>query len=383
MEIDIRKIKEKSKAKKNTVKDKGLAINFDFLSREINFRQKKVKDSKKERFYNQLGVLFSSGIDLGTALQIFLEDKHTQSHKKIFSQIFDDVMGGLSFSDAIKKSGQFTDYEYYSIKVGEESGKLQDVLAELADYFALRIQQRRQLTGALSYPIMVMIVAIAAVLFMLNVVVPMFAGVFQRFGGELPAITRNVMALSDWFSQHLFSIFILIVTGIVAIVYMKRYEWFKKYSSLFVLQIPFVGRLVSRLMHARFCHSLSLLTLTQVPLLEALEMVKKMISFNPIQEAIAAIQKEIERGGLMHEGMKKQKIFDQRLIALTKVGEEVNQVGQLYAKLYKQYTEEVKHMTSVMGNMLEPIMIIVVGLLVMLILIAMYLPLFQLSTTVI
>ncbi|MBA7584030.1 putative type II secretion system protein F [subsurface metagenome] len=256
------------------------------------------------------------------------------------------------------------------------------MLAELADYFALRMQQRRQLTGALSYPVMVMIVAIGAVLFMLNVVVPMFAGVFQRFGGELPAITRNVLALSDWFSNHLFTIFIFVLATIVAIVYMKRYEWFKKYSSLFVLRIPFIGRLISKLMHARFCHSLSLLTLTQVPLLEALEMVKKMIGFYPVQEAIAAIQKEIERGGQMHEGMKRQKVFDQRLVALTKVGEEVNQVGQLYSKLYKQYTDEVKHMTSIMGNMLEPIMIIVVGLLVMVILIAMYLPLFQLSTTV-
>ncbi len=380
MEIDIRKIKEKKKQQDE--KPKGPGINFDFLSREINFRKKKINDTKKERFYNQLGVLFSAGIDLGSALQIFLEDKHTQNHKKIFTQIFDDVIGGLSFSDAIKETGQFTDYEYYSIKVGEESGKLQDVLAELADYFALRIQQRRQLTGALSYPLMVMVVAIAAVLFMLNVVVPMFAGVFQRFGGELPVLTRQVLALSDWFSNHLFGIFLFIVASIVAIVYLKKHAWFKKYSALFVLRIPFVGRLISRLMHARFCHSLSLLTLSQVPLLQALEMVKKMIAFYPMQEAIAEIQKEIEKGGQMHEGMKRQKVFDQQLVALTKVGEEVNQVGQLYSKLYRQYTDEVKHMTSMMGNMLEPVMIIAVGLMVMVILIAMYLPLFQLSTTV-
>jgi len=380
MAINIKNIKERKGKPKE--KSGGLNISFDFLNREIGFMKKRINDTKKERFYNQLGVLFSSGIDLGSALQIYLEDKHSQNHKKIFSQLFDDVIGGMSFSDALKKTGQFTDYEYYSIKVGEESGKLQDVLTELADYFALRVQQRRQLRGALSYPVMVMIVAIGAVIFMLNVVVPMFAEVFRRFGGELPGITRKVLALSDWFSDNLFMVFLFIVAIIITIIYLKRYDWFKKYSALFVLRIPFAGRLINRLMHARFCHSLSLLTLSQVPLLNALEMVKKMIGFYPFQEAIAKIQTEIERGGNMHTSMSRQKVFEQRLVSLTKVGEEVNQVGQLYSKLYRQYTDEVKHMTSVMGNMLEPIMILAVGLMVMFILIAMYLPLFQLSTTV-
>ncbi|MGD2034791.1 MAG: type II secretion system F family protein [Bacteroidales bacterium] len=380
MVIDIKEIREKKGSRKRGSKGKGM--NFDFLNREISFRKKKISDIKKERFYSQLGVLFSSGIDLGSALQIFNEDKHSQSHKKIFSRVFDDVIGGMSFSEALKKTGQFSNYEYYSIKVGEESGKLHEVLGELADYFALRVQQRRQLTGALSYPVMVMIVAAGAVIFMLNVVVPMFAGVFQRFGGELPGITKKVLALSDWFSDHLFMIFLVIAGFATAIAYLKKHDWFKKYSALFVLRIPFLGRLTSRLMHARFCHSLSLLTLTQVPLLEALEMVKKMIGFYPFQEAIGNIQKEIEKGGQMHVSMSRQNIFEQRLVSLTKVGEEVNQVGQLYARLYKQYTDEVKHLTSVMGNMLEPVMILAVGLMVMVILIAMYLPLFQLSTTV-
>ncbi len=105
------------------------------------------------RFYSQLGVLFSSGIDLGTALKIIIDDEPSQKCRKYFQSVFDDVLTGLSFSEALRSTGQFSDYEYYSVKVGEESGRLQEVLKELTDFFELRIQQRRQLTGALSYSI--------------------------------------------------------------------------------------------------------------------------------------------------------------------------------------------------------------------------------------
>ncbi len=135
-------------------------------------------------------------------------------------------------------------------------------------------------------------------------------------------------------------------------------------------------------MHARFCHSVSLLTTAQVPLLDALDMIKKMIGFYPFREAVENVQQYIVNGKHMYEGMAKQKVFDHRLASITKVGEEVNQIGPLYSKLYAQYTAEVKHMTGMLGNMLEPLMIIIVGLLVMVILIAMYLPLFQRSTNI-
>lgn len=166
-------------------------------------------------------------------------------------------------------------------------------------------------------------------------------------------------------------------------IWFRKFDWYKKYSSLLLLRLPYIGKLTSRLMHARFCHSAALLTLAQVPLLDALDMVKKMIGFYPMQEAIEQVRQHIVKGKPMHEGMAKQAVFDRRLVSLTKVGEEVNQIGPIYSKLYTQYTAEVKHMTSILGNMLEPVMIIFVGVLVMVILIAMYLPLFQLSTTVV
>jgi type IV pilus assembly protein PilC len=379
MEIDIRNIKTK---KPESIKAPAKKINLDFLQKDIGFKRKKISDSKKERFYNQLGVLIASGIDLGAAIQINIEDEQSASVKETYIKILQDVITGSGFSDALYNTGFFSDYEYYSIKVGEESGRLQESLIELAGFFELRSQQRKQLTGALSYPILVMIVAIGAVIFMLNVVVPMFAGVFQRFGGHLPAITQTVLGVSKWLSGHLIICLFVIVSIIGVFLYIRKFDWFKKYSSYGLLKVPYLGKLVSNIMHARFCHSVALLTLAQVPLLDALDMVKKMIAFYPFREAISNVQHYIINGKHMYEGMAQQKVFDHRLVSITKVGEEVNQIGQLYSKLYTQYTAEVKHMTGQLGNMLEPLMIIVVGLLVMVILIAMYLPLFQLSSSI-
>ena len=355
---------------------------LDFLSRDIKLGSTKLSDTKKERFYNQLAILFSSGIDLGNSLQIIIDDEPSEKFKLIYSGILDEVISGASFSEALRNTLLFSDYEYYSIRVGEESGRLQEILTELASYFELSVAQRRQLTGALSYPILVLIVAIGTVIFMLNVVVPMFSGVFQRFGGELPMLTRKVIGLSQWFGQHLFATLVVMILLVALPFYLKRYDWFVRSMSNMLLKVPFVGKLISKVMHARFCHSTALLTQAQVPLLDALEMVHKMIGFLPFKEAIQNVQDYILKGKSMHEGMAAQLIFERRLISLTKVGEEVNQIGPLYTKLYAQYTAEVKHMTGVIGNMLEPLMIIFVGAMVMIILIAMYLPLFQLSTSI-
>lgn len=379
-EIDLKTIRKNTSQEKKHKSPTGL--NLEFLKKDIKFFGKKFGDNKKEKFYSELGVLSSSGIDLSSALEIIIEDEQSESLKAIFKRIHEDVIAGSGFSEALYKTGQFSDYEYYSIKVGEESGRLMEVLAELASFYELRVQQKRQITGALSYPILVTFVAIGAVIFMLNVVVPMFEGVFQRFGGELPLLTRKVLELSHWMKTHLVTGLIFFPILVILFIYIKRFYWFRRYSSLFLLRIPFIGRFLSKLMHARFCHSTALLTTAQVPLLDALEMVKKMIIFLPFQEAITNVQKYIEKGKHMYEGMENQKIFDHRLVSLTKVGEEVNSIGPLYSKLYSQYTAEVKYMTSVLGNMLEPVMILIVGLLVMVILIAMYLPLFQLSTTI-
>jgi type IV pilus assembly protein PilC len=378
-QIDISNIK---KIKTNESAKASKSFNLSFLQKEIHLRGKKINDSKKERFYRQLGVLFFSGIDIGGALEIIIEGEKLSNVRQIYSKVLQDVINGEAFSKALFNTGFFSDYEYYSIKVGEESGRLQEVLSELAGFFELRSQQRRQLTGALSYPVLVMIVAIGAVIFMLNVVVPMFANVFQRFGGELPALTQNVLALSVWLKGHLLMCFIFIICTIALMVYIKRFDWFRKYSSSLLLKIPYLGELISNIIHARFCHSVSLLILSQVPLLDALDMVKKMIGFYPFKVAIENVENHIISGKHMYEGMAKQKVFDHRLVSITKVGEEINQVGQLYSKLYAQYTDEVKHMTGLLGNMLEPIMIVFVGMLVMVILIAMYLPLFQLSTNI-
>jgi type IV pilus assembly protein PilC len=140
--------------------------------------------------------------------------------------------------------------------------------------------------------------------------------------------------------------------------------------------------MISKIYLARFCQSMNLLISSKTPLVTAIELVKKMIGFYPIEISLEIMQEDIMKGQPLHISLSKFKIYNKRMVSLIKVAEEVNQLDTMFAKLAKQYTDEVEHETSILGSLIEPIMIIFLGLLVALILVAMYLPLFQMSNTV-
>lgn len=375
MAIDISKIKS-SKPKK----DERNADILAFLKKDISFR-KGFGDKNKETFYNELSLLLNSGVDVDKALDIILEQLKNDKEKDIITQIKNNLIAGKSFSESIEMVEGFSPYEFYSIQIGEETGKLEMVLTQLATFYKRKLKQRRQVMNALSYPIIVVITAFAAVGFMMKFVVPIFSEVFKRFQGELPGITRNVIAVSDFVTSY-FLLILLIIVGIVAlIIAYKKTPTYRKYSALLLLKIPIFGSLTQKIYTARFCHSMALLVTAKVPMLRAIELVEKIIGFYPYEQALSEIREGILKGNYLFQTMEKYPIFDRKMVALVKVAEEVNKMDVVFNELSSQYTEEVENSVSIMSNLLEPLLIIVVGLLVGVILIAMYLPLFQLSTT--
>ncbi len=382
MAIDLKDLKPGRNKKTGKKDDKKLQSAFSFLNKEISFSGNRLKDSKKENFYAELEILLSSGIDLKSAMEIVIEQQKKGSDRKLFSSIRDNIVKGANFSETINKTGKFSPYEYFSLKIGEESGRINEVLTELNRYFYNKIKQRRQLTSTLTYPILVLVVAVVAVIFMMNVIVPMFSEVFKRFGSQLPAITEFIIHVSQFFKHNLSTIFGIILLFIVLYFVFRRKTGFKRISSALMLKIPFVGNITNTMYLARFCQSMTLLTASRTPMLKAIELVKNMLDFYPYKIALEKVESDILKGKLLNESMMQFKIFDKRIIYLTKVAEEVNQLDKIYSKLYQQYTEELEHKVGMLSNLMEPLLIIFVGILVMIILISMYLPLFQLSTTV-
>ncbi|MCK4661789.1 MAG: type II secretion system F family protein [Bacteroidales bacterium] len=382
MGIDLKNIKKIDKKEKPINQSKSNNQIFAFLNKDISLFGTKLKDIKKERFYSEIGILLASGIDIKTSLDIIVDEQTKSADKELFESINNRVLNGDSLSEAINYTNKFSPYEYYSLKIGEESGKMNEVLNELTTFYSKKIKQKRQLTNAFSYPVLVLFIAIAAVVFMMNYMVPMFVDVFTRFQGDLPGITKTIVNISNFTSEYFIWFFVLVIILIVVYLFVKKKNWYRNISSKILLKFPILGNIVKMIYLERFCQSMALLIGSKNPMLNSIKLIGNMISFYPFEKALNKIEEDILIGKSLNESMAKFSLFDKRMISLVKVGEEVNQLDTIFSKLNKQYSDELEHKISLISSMLEPILIIFIGLIVGVILIAMYLPMFQLSTSI-
>lgn len=367
----------------NIKSEKEVKSNFDvqkLLQTEIAFFGNSFSNKKKEAFYVELGVLLNAGISLKESLTILKQEQTKQKDKALLSTMISDLVAGKSWSESIKDSNYFTEYEYYSIKIGEETATLQKVTQELGLFFRRKNEQRRNVLNALSYPIVVLITAILAVLFMLRYVVPMFADIFKQNQVELPWLTKMVIRASGIFQDY-FWVFVL---GCLLLLVIRKLIskkiWYKKYTSLFILKLPFIGELVRKMYMGQFTQAVALLTNAKVPVLNSIELTKKMIDFYPLQIALADAELKVLAGYSLSDSLKSHAVFDHKMIALLKVAEETNQSEFIFDRLTTQYNEEIQYKSKMISTILEPLIIIFLGAIVAIILIAMYLPMFTLST---
>jgi len=380
MSIQLSEVKKKHKqqaAKSN--KNEWLQR---VLSYDISFSGKGFSNKKKEAFFGELYILLSSGLDFRSALEIVVTEQTNDKDKKMYTEVYDQVVRGTSLSNALEATGRFNKNDYYSVKIGEETGRIAEVLEDLTTYYGRVIKQSRQLIGVFSYPILVLCTAFAAVFFMLNVMVPKFQEIFNRSHAELPALTKSIMNISKFSSNHA-GMFFLFVFAIGMFLYtIRNKESYRSISSRFALRLPFFGNIVRMMVQQKLFQTLALLTASHITLSHAIQLVRQMTTFYPMEKALEKMEHDIMRGKSLHESMAECSIFDKRASSLVKVGEEVNKLEDIFKTLSKQYSEQLEHSIGMLGGLLEPILIIFIGFLVGVILIAMYLPMFQMGSVI-
>ncbi len=379
MSVDIGKFQLQAPAQ--SIANKG-PKKVAWYNRDISLPGQGWNDKKKERLYNELHTLLTAGIDLRSALELLSEERTKKAEALFYTDLCDKIVSGESLSDALEATGKFSPYEYYSIKIGEESGRLLEILNELQEFYVRKIKLKRQLVGVLTYPTFVFAVSLGVIWFMLTNIVPMFADVFKRFNGELPELTRFVIDLSKSVGQWMPMILLTIAGITIFIISQRKAIWFRRFTGKLIQRIPFFGPMLVKVYLARFCQSMQLLIAAKTPLVDALDMVGKMIRFYPLEEACETMKEQLSKGIALNQSMRPFNVFERRMVSLVKVAEEVNQLDIMFAKLGKQYSEEVEHKTNVMGNVIEPLMIVFIAVFVGAILVAMYLPLFELSSTI-
>lgn len=352
------------------------------LKKEIVLFGSGFSNKKKHAFYHELGVLLNAGITIKEALNLIIESFKKQADKQVFEDILQQVINGKPFSQALHSHKYFSEYEYYSLKIGEETGTTARVCWELGIFYERKNEQRRIVGAALTYPAIVISTALIVVVFMLTFVVPMFEGIFRQNNTELPFLTRVIVKMSSLTQQYGFIFIILIIGLVIAARMFKDNHAYRSLLHGFILKIPVLGPFTTKVYLAQFTQAVSLLTAAKVPMLNSIQMVAKMIRFVPLQNALQDVEQNILKGRSLSESLKGNSLFDSRIISLVKVAEETNQTEYVFTQLNEQYSQEVVQQSKVMSTVLEPLIIVFVGVIVAVLLIAMYLPMFQLSSAI-
>lgn len=350
------------------------------LNKDIQLFGRGLSWQHKEAFFSELSVLLRAGLDIRSALELIQANQNKAKIKEVYEQVYETLVGGAGLAEAMIASEKFSVYETSSIRIAEESGKLLPVLDRLAAHFAKNIQLKRLLISALSYPVLVIIVAGFSLLFLLNFLVPLFGDIYARLNQELPAITQFIIDFSERLNQALPYIAVATIILLGAGYYFRKSTGFKKLSAILLIRVPLFGQLIRKVYLSRFCHGLSFLLSSSVPLTQALGLVGDMVSFYPISSRLDDVKRQILQGDSLHESLRLISIVPARMLALIKIGEQTNHLGPMLAKIAEQYDDEVEQKTKVLGSLLEPLLIVFLALTVGLVLVSMYLPIFKLVT---
>lgn len=351
-----------------------------WLKKEITLFGSFFNAKKKESFYSELAILLKAGLQLREALELLSGNQKKEKLRLFFAQMVNELDSGLGFSEVLRKRKEFSEYEYYSVEIGEESGNLGTILQELATFYAQKNEQRRNLVSALTYPLIILCTAILVVVFMLRMVVPMFEDIFKQNGVELPTITQWIIGASNIIERY----GLIILLGVFALVLLRRplmrRESIRRKWDYLILKVPYLGNFLRLVYMAQFTQAVALLTTSKVPMLNSVQMAKKMLQFYPLQDALETMESKILKGTSLHQSLQGNKVFDHKMVSLVKVAEETNQTEYIFKKLNQQYVIEVQQKSKMLSTIMEPMIIIVIGVFVGVILVSMYLPMFRLSS---
>lgn len=337
-------------------------------------------DTRRELFFAELHELFLAGLDFTHAFSLLHESETDRRMKILLQRLVADVGNGALLWQAMRRSGAFRALDCGVVRIGEQTGRLTEVLAFLADYYRKRSAHRKMLASAVSYPVVILCTAVAVGAFMLAVVVPMFQQVYARMGGDLPFLTRRIIALSESLPAATAG-FVVFVAAVGALLYLNRDKpEVKAALGRMLLRLPLVGATIRKHHQARFCKLLCLLVSSGVPLLGAMTMLADAIGFQPYRSSFETICRSLEQGAPFASTLAKfPALYDRKLIALLRVGEETNRLAQMLRNRGEALTTELEYRIKRLGSLLEPLLVLAVGALVAVILIAMYLPMFRLG----
>lgn len=331
----------------------------------------------------QLAALSKSGLPLEEALLAVSQQNDQPRTKAILLGVRSKVMEGHTMADGLAEFPQaFPALFRATVAAGEQSGHLDIVLERLADYTEARHELRQRVSNAMIYPIVLVVMAVAIISFMLATVVPKIVNVFQNSAAELPALTRGLIATSDFLRDHW--LLLIIATG--AIIYglrafLRREEPRRHYHKL-LLRLPVIGRLTRGINTARFTRTFSILTGSGVPVLEAMKISSQVIENLPMREAVTKAALKVREGGSISKSLESSKLFPPMMIHLVSTGEAGGRLEEMLTRSADGQEREVDGLIAALLGILQPLLIVIMGAIVLTIVLAILLPIFEINNLI-
>ncbi|MGD9764258.1 MAG: type II secretion system inner membrane protein GspF [Candidatus Binatia bacterium] len=331
----------------------------------------------------QLATLVGAGLPLVDCLGALIDQVDNARQKRVLSQVRARVVEGGTLADALKQHpAVFNELYVNMVRAGEASGALDIVLIRLADYTERAAALRSKVRSALTYPVFMGIVSMGILFFLLSYVVPKMTRIFEETHAELPAVTVVLLTISDFLQSYWWAILAVVGAAIMAVRVSSRTPTGRLRLDRFTLRIPYFGKVLKKVALARFARTLSTLLLGGIPLLQALDIVKHVVSNMVLSNAIEDGRNSIREGHSVADPLKRSGLFPPLLVHMIAVGEKSGELEGMLARAADAYDNEVEAAVSALSSIMEPVLVIFMGGVVLFIVMAILLPIFQLNQLV-
>ncbi|OPY15589.1 MAG: Type II secretion system protein F [Syntrophus sp. PtaB.Bin075] len=349
----------------------------------LPFLKQKVKEKQIVVFARIFSTMINSGLPLIQCLDLLAQQETNKTFAKAITAIKEDIEGGSSLTDALKKYPEIFDELFVNlIAAGESGGILDVILGRLSTYMEKAMKLKRKVKGALTYPISVLVISIGVVTLLLLKVIPVFQKLFADMGGALPAPTQFLVNASAFMQNY----FVYMVAGVIAAFFaFKQFYRTEKGTVLvdsMLLKMPVFGPLLKKVAVAKFTRTLSTMMSSGVPILDGLAIVSKTSGNRIVEEALMNTRRSISEGKTIAEPLEASGLFPPMVVQMIAVGEHTGALDAMLAKIADFYDDEVDAAVSAMTALLEPFMMVFLGGVVGGMIIAMYLPIFQMASVV-
>ena len=347
-------------------------------------RMKAITPNDIAIFSRQLATMLAAGIPLVQSFDIIGKGHENPSMQILLLAIKANIENGDSLAEALKKNPLYFDELFCNlVYAGEHAGILDTLLDKIATYKEKTESMKKKIKKALTYPIAVIVVAFIVTTILLLFVVPVFEDMFKNFGADLPAFTRMVVTMSQWFKEWWWIVLGVIITSIYTFGYFKkRSTTFNHFLDAMLLKMPVVGIILRKSAIARFSRTLSTMSAAGVPLVDALQSVAGACGNIKYAEAVLKMREEVATGQRLQLAMMQTNLFPHMVQQMVAIGEESGSMDAMLAKIADFYEEEVDNLVDNLSSLMEPIIMVILGVLIGGLIVAMYLPIFKMGAAV-